>query len=1148
MGTAVAAVCSGGATDFKLTGCYDYCTRPLEVEAYDFANVVESNSIDGFSITSVVCAAGYSGTPAATVCTGASRAYTVSGCAPTTCTNGVVNLITLLCKCTTGFVGGGKWSGGHYPTCVATSSCLAPAVIPVGYSATTKNEISLVVSTFQVTGWSCAADYVGTAAVATCDQTTSTEYTLGGCFNTCTRPTTTETTLAYVFDRVVENLTVATFNVMSLSCTIDTGTASATVCTGGARSYQVHGCSDTCVRPTDIDTTMGYDFTNESGILQLTGFAVTGVRCNSTSHAGKVLTTPCQGSADYKISGCSNTCTQPTDMAGYTVLTPLRNVLQLKTFVVHVSCAAGYYNTSFNSAASHVCTAGTTTDYTLSGCAQATCANGAMNFTHTAAATVTCTCHSGFTGGGRWISGATFPVCIPTTSCSAPPPNTAAGYVGVNKKETNVNIAAFEVTGWSCAEGYASSSSSGGAIASTCDRLEFSFYALSGCALAPCRNGVVDRTALSCQCKTGFTGGGAWSSAAAMYPACNSTASCAPPSKSPLGYVNASTVEHSLNLTTFHVTGWSCAAGFVGTAVAVSCDQSTETKYTLSGCFNTCTRPTTTTAMQQYDFTNAKETDLSVQAFAASNVTCLASAGYAGTAVAAVCTGSNRNYVITGCIGTCSRPTGAAVVGYDFTNEVSTLQREGFSITGVQCASSHVGTATTQVCEGNIPDYTITGCTTTCTPPTATVGYLFTSASGSPEVGDFNIVGVSCVAATHAGTAVASVCRGGSAEYSVVGCFDSCTRPVMEPGYDIADIIENQNIEGFSIAGVTCVAGYVGTPLPTVCSGTSRVYSMSGCAKATCSNGVVNSNTLHCTCNTDYTGGGGWSLVEDGKYPDCTFTSVCTAPTPVPVGYMYSAPAKDDSSLQVLTFQVTGWSCAATYDGSATTHSCDQSTSDVYLVAGCTLTETTTTTTTTVTVTTTSPDSPKGTAPSSSMRTISATSNKKSGVWWDVWLDKVELFADETFGLDLILFLVLSSLVLVFFVLCPVGICIKRRSNSFDSNAVLNLIQQKLNQDQIQQEYKKVTVVPSSVDADKEEGGGGGNDDELVMQLLHPGIAHSKKGVHERRRENLKKAEAIQNNWLEKENERKKTIEKRQESTKRKSVLRQKRITKAQEE
>merc|ERR1711934_1160286 len=107
---------------------------------------------------------------------------------------------------------------------------------------------------------------------------------------------------------------VAGFDVTGATCASGyVGTASAAVCTGNSAAYVMSGCVNTCTQP----TTAGYVFTSVSETyLTVAAFDVTGATCAS-GYVGTASAAVCTGnSAAYVMSGCVNTCTRPTT-AGY---------------------------------------------------------------------------------------------------------------------------------------------------------------------------------------------------------------------------------------------------------------------------------------------------------------------------------------------------------------------------------------------------------------------------------------------------------------------------------------------------------------------------------------------------------------------------------------------------------------------------------------------------------------------------------------------------------------------------------------------------------------------------------------------------------------------------------------------------------------
>ena len=104
--------------------CSDSCVSPdgavLASSGYDDSGKVETSlSIASFAVTGWQCRAGYDGSVTATVCSGKSHEYSVSGCTQATCANGVIDVDAAACECGDGFTGGGAWvSGPTYPACV----------------------------------------------------------------------------------------------------------------------------------------------------------------------------------------------------------------------------------------------------------------------------------------------------------------------------------------------------------------------------------------------------------------------------------------------------------------------------------------------------------------------------------------------------------------------------------------------------------------------------------------------------------------------------------------------------------------------------------------------------------------------------------------------------------------------------------------------------------------------------------------------------------------------------------------------------------------------------------------------------------------------------------------------------------------------
>ena len=104
---------------------------------------------------------------------------------------------------------------------------------------------------------------------------------------------------------------------------------------------------------------------------------------------------------------CSDTCAPPNASelvsSGYNGSNVAEISLKIATFNVSGwHCSPGFTG----AAVASVCQ-GKSHHYEVSGCDQATCDNGVIDV-HAA----TCECNAGFSGGGNWVSGSTYPACL----------------------------------------------------------------------------------------------------------------------------------------------------------------------------------------------------------------------------------------------------------------------------------------------------------------------------------------------------------------------------------------------------------------------------------------------------------------------------------------------------------------------------------------------------------------------------------------------------------------------------------------------------------------------------------------------------------------------------------------------------------------
>merc|ERR1712139_677226 len=224
---------------------------------------------------------------------------------------------------------------------------------------------------------------------------------------------------------------------------------------------------------------------------------------------------------------------------------------------------------------------------------------------------------------------------------------------------------------------------------------------------------------------------------------------------------------------------------------------------------------------------------------------------------------------------------------------------------GVTCKAGYSGSVNITKCTGGNA-YTVSGCVEDCTEP-STTGYNFTAATGSLVHASFSRTGVTCKAG-YSGSVSVTKCTGGNA-YTVSGCVDNtwtCKNPLS--GYDVSSAteIDLSNSSSFDVSGITCASGYAGVAIATVCASANAPYGLSGCV------------------------------------------DTCVRPTTT--GYDFSSVSETDLSADG-TFDVTGITCASGYQGTAVATVC--SSSDKYVVSGCTTTTATTTSSLRATNTTT---------------------------------------------------------------------------------------------------------------------------------------------------------------------------------------------------
>lgn len=80
-GSVSATACTGHNLAYGVSGCIELdCVRPADITGYDFSSATENLDHDGFGVTGLACATGYTGTPSAAACSTDNGEYTLSGC------------------------------------------------------------------------------------------------------------------------------------------------------------------------------------------------------------------------------------------------------------------------------------------------------------------------------------------------------------------------------------------------------------------------------------------------------------------------------------------------------------------------------------------------------------------------------------------------------------------------------------------------------------------------------------------------------------------------------------------------------------------------------------------------------------------------------------------------------------------------------------------------------------------------------------------------------------------------------------------------------------------------------------------------------------------------------------------------------------
>ena len=312
---------TGGAGQacWQITACEEIqCNQP-SLDGY--ASVAETSLAAPSFDVSATCAAGYSGTAAAVVCSSQGSAYTLTGCVATTC---------------------------------------VPPPSTVGYASILTT--SLVKQSFDVSA-TCAAGYEGTAVAAVCSDHGA-AYELAGCAAVvCVQPSSTEG-----YASVAEtSLAAPSFDVSATCAAGYSGTAAAVVCSSQGSAYTLTGCAAiVCSRPAG---SAGYLFAAlEVGLDRSTGVAFNAnVEC-ADGYEGTAQSAVCTVSGPYTVSGCGPTiCTRPAPVPeGYEIIDDRNLDLSRGLLYVNGRCADNYEG-SFAASCS------ISGPYELTGCTRTVC-------------------------------------------------------------------------------------------------------------------------------------------------------------------------------------------------------------------------------------------------------------------------------------------------------------------------------------------------------------------------------------------------------------------------------------------------------------------------------------------------------------------------------------------------------------------------------------------------------------------------------------------------------------------------------------------------------------------------------------------------------------------------------------------------------
>jgi len=516
---------------------------------YNFANLREYNlRNDTMNVTGVTCSDGYIGTPTISPCLVEGGAYNFLGCSP---------------------------------------ACTRPPLPVLGYDFTSINEIDLRLSSFNVTGLKCARGYRGTPTASKCDfQTTvkwlngvksygvkNIEYGISGCIQIPSCTSTAALIPGYDFtNRVEYDLTLSNFNVYGITCADGyVGSPKTTKCNAVNEPYNISGCTKIPI----CDRLLGkfsYIRTSSDNYCELNLANYEYIDTKDACEAAAEALNLGDKTAQYYRSGSR----PPGCFYRY-------NRLYFNPNKPH------QINSNYRCSFSNRCICRkqnmpSVPGYNFANLREYNLRNDTMNVTGV-------TCSDGYIGtptispclveGGAY----NFLGCSP--ACTRPP-LPVLGYDFTSINEIDLRLSSFNVTGLKCARGYR-----GTPTASKCARKNTNYRVL-GCTAIP--NTCTSASLLSRDAQK------------------NNVLRYTPK------YNFSAVVETSLSRDNLDVTGIKCAAGYVG-EVSVSVCTSKGQPYIISGCFKLCKRPTN---VKGYNFDDVNESSLRITTFDVTGITCAA--------------------------------------------------------------------------------------------------------------------------------------------------------------------------------------------------------------------------------------------------------------------------------------------------------------------------------------------------------------------------------------------------------------------------------------------------------------------------------------------------------------------------------------------